>query len=173
MAGYLETDTEIFFYGHTNEKYGFLSNFYSCEFHETKEDNTVTFNYSEQYFMYYKCLLFDPDNKELLNNIINETSPHKIKKYGRLVKNYDDKVWSENRFNVMKNALLLKFSQNEELKNKLLNTGDKTIYEASKFDRIWGIGYFYSQITEKSREKFGLNLLGTCLMQVRDELKQI
>lgn len=171
MAGYLETDTEIFFYGHTNNMYACFSNFYQCNFQEINEINTTIFNCSEQYFMYYKCLLFNPDNKELLNNIINETSPYKIKKYGRQVQNYDDNVWSQNRFNIMKNALLLKFTQNKDLKIKLLNTGDKIIYEASKFDKIWGIGYFCSQITEKSREKFGLNLLGICLMQIRDELK--
>ena len=104
---YLETDNEIYFYSHKKYKYSCFSNFYESYF---IEDNIKYCN-SEQYFMYNKCLLFDKNNNELLNNILNETSPTKIKKYGRQVKNYNDEIWNEKRYDIMKNALILKFSQ--------------------------------------------------------------
>ena len=41
----------------------------------------------------------------------------------------------------MLNALYYKFSQNSILQQKLLNTGNKKLYEASPRDKIWGIGF--------------------------------
>jgi predicted NAD-dependent protein-ADP-ribosyltransferase YbiA (DUF1768 family) len=41
----------------------------------------------------------------------------------------------------MKNGLRLKFAQNQIIKNKLLDTFPKNLYEASPYDNIWGTGY--------------------------------
>jgi len=120
--------------------------------------------------MYGKCLLFNPDNADLLNKILNEKSPTKIKKYGRMVKNFNQDVWATHRYEIMKTALLLKFSQNPDIKILLLQTAGKQLYEASKWDRIWGIGYFCGQVKPDTYTKFGLNLLGKCLMDVRETL---
>jgi ribA/ribD-fused uncharacterized protein len=119
--------------------------------------------------MYYKCLTFEPENIELLDKILNEKSPTKIKKYGRQVKNYNDIIWKDKRYGIMVHALRLKFSQNEDLKQKLLNTNPKILYEASKYDKIWGIG-FYANNALNNRKYFGMNLLGKALMEIRNEL---
>ena len=50
---------------------------------------------------------------------------------GRQVKNYNDDVWNNERYEIMKNGLRLKFSQNLDLKQSLLATGNKNLYEAS------------------------------------------
>ena len=42
----------------------------------------------------------------------------------------------------MLDALRLKFNQNEIIKQKLLETKPKLLYEASKNDKIWGIGFY-------------------------------
>jgi len=165
---YIETESEVFFYGHKNGKFAPFSNFYTCHF--TNELGGFVFNCSEQYFMYGKCLLFNPDNADLLNKILNEKSPTKIKKYGRMVKNFNQDVWATHRYEIMKTALLLKFSQNPDIKILLLQTAGKQLYEASKWDRIWGIGYFCGQVKPDTYTKFGLNLLGKCLMDVRETL---
>ena len=72
----------------------------------------------------------------------------------------------------MLNGLRLKFTQNEDLKKKLLETGDKDLYEASFRDKIWGIGFGIRQAPNISPEKYGQNLLGKALMLVRLELQQ-
>jgi ribA/ribD-fused uncharacterized protein len=165
----METKTEIYFYNLDNE-FDYMSNFYKTQF---TDENNITFNCSEQYFMYQKCLLFDGNNTKLLNKILQESSAMEIKKYGRLVKNYDDIVWNNVRYDIMKNALILKFTQNNNLKNKLLSTQTKTLYEASKYDKIWGIGFYASTAIVTDKNKFGMNLLGKCLMEVRDIINKI
>jgi len=161
----METETEIYFYTLKNQ-FAYLSNFYKINF--TDKDG-ITYNCSEQYFMYHKCKMFDPNNNKLLQNILSEKSPTKIKKYGRQVQNYDDNIWAKNRYNIMLQALRLKFNQNDIIKNKLINTKPKILYEASKYDKIWGIG-FYADDAIENKNNFGKNLLGLALMRVRDEI---
>ena len=163
----METKDSIYFYGQKKE-FGYFSNFYNCEFTE----NEIIFNCSEQYFMYYKLLTFDKNNIKLANNILNEKDPKKIKRYGRMVKNYDDKIWNEIRFNIMIDALRLKFNQNEYLKEKLLTTENKTLYEAAKNDKIWGIGMSVEKALSIDKNKYGRNLLGRGLMIIREELRE-
>lgn len=164
----METVQDIYFYGQNDIKYGYMSNFYKTKF---TDNNGITYNCSEQYFMYQKCLYFNPTNNTLLYNIINEENPKNIKRYGRQVKNFNDKLWNEVKYDIMIKALLYKFNQNNDIKNKLLNTGNKNLYEASEFDKIWGIGFsIYMLKTGIDKNKFGHNLLGKALMHVRNIL---
>ena len=162
----METSDSIYFYGLKN-KYSFMSNFYKCNF---TDENQINFNCSEQYFMYNKCLMFDPTNQILINKILNENSASKIKQYGRKVGNYNEQIWSKQRYNIMFTALKLKFSQNQDIKQKLIMTGNKTLYEASKYDKIWGIGFYANDVIKINKNKYGNNLLGKALIQVRQEL---
>ena len=163
----METETEIYFYTLKNQ-FAYLSNFYKINF--TDKDG-ITYNCSEQYFMYHKCKTFEPENINLLNNILIEKSPTKIKKYGRQILNYDENNWREKRYNIMLEGLRLKFNQNKIIKDKLIATKNKTLYEASLKDKIWGIGYYDNIAIYTDKSKFGTNLLGKALMIVRDELK--
>lgn len=167
MSSELETHDEIYFYSHRSGKYACFSNFYPATFNE----NGVIFNCSEQYFMYQKCLLFDPENKELLAKILASTDPAKIKNFGRQVKNFNEHIWKNSRESAMYSAVTLKFSQNSKLKKILLDSGNKMLYEASQQDKIWGIG-FYAGDALSNRHKFGMNLLGKCLARVRNDLSK-
>ena len=163
----METEDAIYFYGHTGDSpYTCMSNFYPCQF---VDDVGNTFKCSEQYFMYHKCLMFDADNTALLAAILGSRSPAKIKQFGRQVANFDNDVWSENRFNIMKEANILKFSQNDDIREILLGTNDKTLYEAAKNDKIWGIGYSADVAVRTPVAKYGQNLLGRVLMEIREE----
>lgn len=163
----METVDTIFFYNQ-NVLHGYMSNFYKSDF---VDDDGNRFCCSEQYLMYMKAKTFEPNNTFLLNKILAETSPDKIKQYGRMVKNYVDVVWNDIRYGVMVDGLRLKFSQNQQLKQLLISTGDKMLYEASKYDKIWGIGFSPQDAINTNRELFGRNLLGQSLMQVRNEFK--
>lgn len=67
-----------------------------------------------------------------------------------------------------------KFTISEDaasLKAMLLATGERELVEASPMDRIWGVGF-----TEKNaghnRVRWGQNLLGKALMNVRARLRE-
>ena len=78
----------------------------------------------------------------------------------------------DHRFDIVVKGNLLKFSQNEHLKEFLVNTGNRILVEASPTDRIWGIGMQQGEPGIEAPKKWnGLNLLGFALMEVRDELQ--
>jgi len=100
--------------------------------------------------------------------ILNEKNPVKVKKYGRMVKNYNDVFWKNRRYTVMMDALYYKFNQNDNIKKKLIQTNNKQLYEATKNDRIWGIGFSLKDITNIDKNRYGKNLLGKALMEFRN-----
>ena len=154
------TDTHVYFWD------GWLSNFHSCEI---VRDN-IKFSSSEQLFMYLKALEFeDYETAELIQK---STTPKGAKKLGRLIKNFNSERWDYIKEDIMQEVLLLKFSQNVVLKNRLLITEEKELVEASPFDTIWGVGLREDDplILNESNWK-GKNLLGECLMEIRLQLR--
>jgi ribA/ribD-fused uncharacterized protein len=101
---------------------------------------------------------------------LSNKSPTKIKAFGRQVKNFDENIWCEIRYNIMLDGLRLKFSQNSIINNKLKATNNKILYEASKYDKIWGIGYSDYQAIYINPSKYGQNLLGKALMEIRSQI---
>lgn len=153
-----------FFFG-----YSPFSNFYQ-----------KTFNYKghlmgslEQAFMYEKALYFNDEDiiYELTQGPI---TPQLSKRLGRAVKPFNAEEWSEVSYQKMVEALRVKFSE-PNLKQRLLDTNDLILVEASPFDAIWGIKIGIDELeTLTQLPKFkGQNLLGKALMQVRDELKSL
>jgi predicted NAD-dependent protein-ADP-ribosyltransferase YbiA (DUF1768 family) len=61
--------------------------------------------------------------------------------------------------------------QAASFREALLRTGDRELVEVSPFDRIWGIG-FGAANAERNRARWGQNLLGQALMEVRDEFRR-
>lgn len=78
------------------------------------------------------------------------------------------------KLRIVTEATYLKFTASEnaeELKSMLLATGDRELVEASPMDRIWGIG-FGEKNAGKNRHRWGKNLLGKALMDVRARLRE-
>ena len=161
----------IFFWGHTSKNEEIsktcFSQWYNCKF----EVDNMIYKTAEQYMMAQKALLFK-DN-EIYKNIMNSNHPSEYKRLGRKIKNFNETIWNENKYNIVLKGNIAKFSQNISLKNFLINTNKRIIVEASPIDKIWGIGL--SQDTkniENPHNWQGENLLGFALMETRDYLNQ-
>jgi ribA/ribD-fused uncharacterized protein len=156
------TDTHIFFWN------GELSNWYPCKF----VDLGITFHNSEQAFMCRKAAYFEDweTYREILTLGHNPTI---AKKLGRKVKNFTSLYWSEVCLEEMIDVNMAKFSQDPYFKDLLINTGNKTIVEASPVDLIWGIGLHWENDDVLDESKWrGQNLLGKALMEVRKRLNE-
>ena len=147
-----------------NYNYGFLSQWYPSQFQDA---NGNKFANAEQYMMFGKANLFgDTAMKKV---ILATTDPSKIKALGRKIKNFNDDVWNEFKYKIVCDGNYLKFSQNPQLKQELLKTGNAILAEASPYDTIWGIGLDPSSAI-KGMKWNGENLLGKALMEVRERL---
>jgi ribA/ribD-fused uncharacterized protein len=156
----------VLFYSNNKEN-GYLSNFAA---YPIIIDNR-RFLCNEQYIMFSKALLFgDIETAQL---IMESSNPVQMKKLGRQVKNFDEKMWlNGNITRIADNCNVAKFTQYTKLKKLLLATGNATIAEASPYDKIWGIGV--DTEVGKDRTKWqGTNILGESLMRVRDILKEL
>jgi len=128
------------------------------------------FSCNEQYIMFSKALLFG--DIETARLIMASHNPVQIKKLGRLVKNFDEKMWHAEINRIADNCNVAKFTSYPKLKEMLLATGDAIIAEASPYDRIWGIGVDTEVGKDRSKWR-GTNILGESLMRVRKVLKDL
>ena len=145
-----ETDTAIYFWG------GIFSNFYPLA------GGSVT---SEKFFMMSKAILFNDEPS--LKKIAMSASPMAAKRLGRKVKNFNPEVWDKMKEPAMMSALMHKFAISPDFQVSLKESGNKLLVEASPDDSIWGIG-FSEHDAEGNEANWGQNLLGKCLMELRD-----
>ena len=156
---------EIIGFHNPDEEYGFLSNWDLSKF---TVSGTV-YSSMEQYMMHQKALCFHDDN--VARQILETDDVSEIKQLGRMVSGYDDITWNGVRQIIVYEGLLAKFSQNEELRKMLKETGNAILAECAVKDRIWGIGLSLTDSNRFDKEKWkGQNLLGYSLMMVRDRL---
>jgi hypothetical protein len=141
--------------------YGWLGNMYAAPICFNNE----CFRTSEALF---QAMRFnDPEIKEVIRN---EKSPMAAKMKAKFYQRQRVVVpMSQQDVNNMKNCLTLKFTQHEELKKKLLSTGNTQIIENignrnGERHRFWGM-------KQTEQGWIGTNMMGKLLMEVREELK--
>lgn len=148
-----------------NEENGYLSNWYLSQFTVGKK----TFSSMEQFMMYRKAICFG--DEAVATNILSTDDVAEIKTLGRQVANYDEHVWNGIRQILVYEGLLAKFSQNEDLKDKLKFTGEAILAECAVKDLIWSVGLSMKDPDRFDKTKWkGKNLLGYTLMVVRESL---
>jgi ribA/ribD-fused uncharacterized protein len=165
----------IFFYGH-HPRYGgkhYLSNWcpspFVSEEELEKEGSPHVYENNEQYMMAEKARLFGDDNA--LANILSNGDPAFCKKWGRRVKGFDAVIWNNNCKKIVSNGIYYKFTQNREMGDYLVSTGDKILVETNPHDNIWGIGITAHEAARSLPSQWpGTNYLGECLMEVREML---
>lgn len=142
-----------------------LSQWYAAPFvHEG-----LSYATAEHFMMAGKARLFgDTDS---LEKILAAAEPDRAKALGRKVKNYDDALWTRERYVIVVEGNVAKFSGNAALKAYLLGTGVKVLVEASPVDAIWGIGLAKDDPAALDPRSWkGENLLGFALMEARERL---
>ena len=112
----------------------------------------------EHYFQAMKSLI---DSEHEIIRLAR--GPGEAKKLGQAVRMRSD--WEDVKFTFMLIALRAKFSQHPQMKEILIKTGDRDIYEDSPYDKIWGTGI-------RGGIGVGSNKLGKALMQLRLELNE-
>ncbi|MBN2737036.1 MAG: NADAR family protein [Spirochaetales bacterium] len=161
----------IFFWGHQASKDGKItqscfSQWWPCRF----DFQGRSYFCSEQWMMAEKARLFNDDKTR--RKIYELNDPELIKRAGREICNFNQKIWDLNKYQIVLYGNYLKFSQNEDLAEYLLATNEKVIVEANPYDRIWGIGLTCNQKNiENPKNWIGQNLLGFILMEIRDILR--
>ena len=146
---------------------GCLCQWHHCEF----EADGVRYNTAEQYMMAHKALLFGDDF--VFRAILDTDEPDQQKALGRMVSGFVPEVWEANKYAIVRDGNLAKFSQNPDLREYLLGTGDAVLVEASPDDDIWGIGLDAEDPRAGDPTQWqGENLLGFALMEVRDLLRE-
>lgn len=136
--------------------YFFLSNFFEYPFwYNGRQWKTV-----EHAFQAAKCL-----NSDDYDKIHNANTPGEAKRIGRKVALIH--AWDHRRVDVMRDCLRMKFLQNDELMEKLLDTGSEELVEGNTWnDNFWG------RTRDKNGSWNGANMLGQLLMELRDNYRK-
>lgn len=133
----------------------YLSNFYEA----SVVYNGTEFPTSENAFQAMKAR----DENELYEKIAAAESPEKAKELGK--KPSLPENWEEQKKYMMLEIVTAKFAQNPELRERLLETGDKLLVELNWWnDTYWGAD---------SSTGEGKNMLGRVLMEVRSSLRSL
>lgn len=160
------TDKFVFFYVE------WPSNFKATSFEWEAFGEKHKFFCTEQAFMWAKAKYFG-DNYIASKILEEKFDPMTCKSLGRVVSNYDDKMWSLVRYSFMHDVNYEKYKQDLTLRKKLLDPqfDGKTFVEASPTDRIWGVGLAQTDpLIEDESNWHGQNLLGKVITQVRTEI---
>ena len=124
-------DKTFAFFGELNP----LSNCHPCNF--TLEGQS--FNSSEQYIQWTKAKYCG--DKIAVDHIMNCEDAADCKEVSREIFNIDldRKGWADTAESLCFEGIRAKFVQNDHIMEKLLETGEKTLIEAS-YDDVWGTG---------------------------------
>ena len=147
------------------------------------EQPTITFKTAEAYYQSRKAVLMG--DKYNYYKIALAPTPSDTKKISRDI-NLDQKAWDRVRVKMMWDTLHLKFDQNPDLREKLLDPSldGKKFVEASPSDCFWGAGRNEIGLLEEIRSYGDIqwwdykrdvptanNMLGELLTKIRAEFK--
>ena len=154
------------FFHKPDEPDGYLSNWYPAEI----VIDGIKFSSVEQYIMYKKCEVFG--DMVSAQKVLATEDTKRQQSIGRKASGYVSNVWAGMRQVVVLRGLFAKFSQNEDLRKKLLDTDDAYIVECARTDKVWACGRRLDDDRRLDAAQWdGQNILGFALMEVREMLK--
>ena len=140
--------------------YAFLSSMFPCEI----RDQGIIFKSAEHFYSVELAKFHN--RQDLVEDIINAQDGYAAKRIVRNIKISDE--WHEAKIGIMRKIITKKFDQNDNLRDRLLNTKGH-LYEATKADLDFACGYTLSQAKEIRKDNLkGKNMLGVILCEYRD-----
>ncbi|CAM9611747.1 unnamed protein product [Scytosiphon promiscuus] len=125
---------------------------------------------AEQYMMACKANVFG--DTDIWRDIMSTSDPVQQKRLGKEVANFNHDIWNLYKVQFVLTGNYSKFTQNPDMCDQLLATGDKKLAEASPHDKVWGIGMdAFDPNVERHECWSGQNLLGKILMYVRTKIR--
>lgn len=109
----------------------------------------------------YHFKKFDETAPNVAEQIMTARSPYEAARIAKAHKNERRADWDERKVDIMTDIIRAKVWQNQDVKEILLATGNRTIIENSPWDDFWGCG----------SDGSGQNMAGKILMQIRNELR--
>ena len=143
----------IYFYSTREVPYGCFSNFSAHGF----EHDGLWWPTSEHYFQAMKFV-----GTPHVDAIRRAPTPKIAANMGRERKRPLRPDWEAVKDEIMRQAVLSKFTRHDDIRALLLGTGDEEIVENAPSDCYWGCG----------ADGSGKNMLGIILMEVRATLRQ-
>lgn len=132
--------------------------------------NGVLYNSAEAFMMTSKALYFGDHNSAL--KIMQSIHSKDQKAIGRKIKGFKPEHWTPIARDIVYRGSYGKFTQNQHLLQKLMDTKGTTLVEASPKDKIWGIGIAEDNPLALDRASWrGSNWLGEVLTELRDNLE--
>ena len=142
-----------------------LSNFYPCSI----TINGHKYPSSEHFLQEQKAIEFNCHS--LAKKIREASTPAQAKSLSYEISGYDNTHWSSIASEYLATALRNKFAQNDYCRQYLLQTGTKSLGEATK-DRLFGTGIMLSSDNCLNSHVWeGKNIMGRTLEMIREELK--
>ena len=145
----------IYFYTAQEKPYGCFSNFSAHGF----KLNNYWWHTSEHYFQAQK---FVDTDLNWFHKMRTVKTPKDVAKMGRNRQHPIRTDWEQTKEEIMYRAVLTKFTNHEDIKHILIDTGEQLIVENSPIDYYWGCG----------KDGTGKNKLGEILMQVRKTISK-
>ncbi|ABC30819.1 uncharacterized protein conserved in bacteria [Hahella chejuensis KCTC 2396] len=109
---------------------------------------------------YFQAMKFEEEKDR--SDIRKAKSPLEAARKGRDRKRKLRNDWESVKLNIMREAILAKFTQHDALRERLLSTGSAKIVEHTDNDDYWGDG----------GDGSGQNMLGRILEEVRAQLSE-
>ena len=166
-----KSNDQVLVFGGSTSRHHWLSNFSYVKVKFVYEH--IQYSTVEQAFQHRKAREAGDQNKQ--REILFNPDPAIQKRLGHEVQGIDIANWNDNKRSFMKDILIAKFTQKDDLLKLLLDTGEKTLAEANGRDSYFGIGLPLTHPDVLNPEKWAENSnhLGQVLMEIRQELRSV
>ena len=124
-------------------------------------------NFKSAEHLFTALMAFHHNRRDLLPFILKARDGYDAKRIARRIKT--DEAWDTDKIEIVKRVIKLKFDQDDNLRDRLLNLKGH-LYEATK-DVTFACGLVLSQLDQITKDSIpGKNILGDQICEYRDNI---